>query len=158
MIIYASYLSTEHLISQENNVLLIFWFSPLRVTRIVITGTVLNYASSAWALQILYIPFYPQSTDEGKADNVFWPKSSPSSWRFCSQGKRAQSHPQHFIHPESFLTHCYSLQCKCSSTWTLRFCKPQFMGAVGEQTLGRCSNEAGPGFCCGFPCLLESLQ
>lgn len=47
MIIYASYLSTEHLISQENNVLLIFWFSPLRVTRIVITGTVLNYASSA---------------------------------------------------------------------------------------------------------------
>lgn len=58
MINYPSYLSIEHLISRENKVLLIFWFSPLRVVRIVITSMVLYCAASAWALQIPYMPFY----------------------------------------------------------------------------------------------------
>lgn len=47
MINYPSYLSIEHLISRENKVLLIFWFSPLRVVRIVITSMVLYCAASA---------------------------------------------------------------------------------------------------------------
>lgn len=57
MIIYPSYSSIELTISQENKVILIFWFSPLRVIRILITGTALNRTFRAWGLQILYMTF-----------------------------------------------------------------------------------------------------
>lgn len=153
MIIYASYLSTEHLISQENNVLLIFWFSPLRVTRIVITGMVLNCASSAWALQILYIPFYAQTTDEGKADNVFWPKSSPSSWRDSAlrgKGLRVTLSTSYIPNPFSHTAVLCSVNAARRGHWG-----SVNMGSVGEQTVGACGNEARSGFRCGFLCLLE---